>query len=419
MKQRRVDDEALYSANDNEPVRFEFPPWVKRAYFSGLYRYVVNYGGRGSMKSYIAAACAVIRASREKKLLIVCGREVLKSLQESVHSLIVDRIDAFGLTKDFRVTRNEITCIHTGSRFIFIGLERNIESIKSMTNIDILWIEEAASLSTASWDVIVPTVRKPGSQIWLTFNPTREDDIVYKEFVVGTPDDDAFVLESNYRDNPYLSDLFLKRMEKVKRTDYGKYLHVYEGQLLVNSEAQIFHGKWVVEEFEEDMRAIKYYGLDFGTSDPTAAIRSYIKDNKLYITHEAGGTNIDLDDLGKYLESKIPDFRRSKIMADNSRPETIGLLNRRGYRVEGAEKGKGSIEDGIAFMRSFEKIVINPRCINTIKEFMLYSYKVDRHTEEITRKIVDKHNHYIDAIRYALRKLMTKRLADYKSLTKF
>ena len=115
----------------------------------------------------------------------------------------------------------------------------------------------------------------------------------------------------------------------------------------------------------------------------------------------------------------MPLIRNYKVIADSARPETISHLYRSGFMVEGAVKGKGSVEDGIEFLRGFDKIIIHPRCVNTIFEFGNYKYKVDTKSGQITNNIVDKFNHHIDAIRYALEPVMKKSNLDYNILTAF
>ena len=142
-------------------------------------------------------------------------------------------------------------------------------------------------------------------------------------------------------------------------------------------------------------------GLDFGFSeDPMACVRSYItEDRTLYITHESYHKHLDLDLYNEYLTADIPDIENEIIWADNSRPDTISFLKRnQNLAVNPCHKGKGSVEAGIELLKSFRKIIIHPRCENTLKEFQTYSYKIDQLTGDITRRIEDKNNHAIDAL---------------------
>lgn len=161
----------------------------------------------------------------------------------------------------------------------------------------------------------------------------------------------------------------------------------------------------------------KYFGLDFGFSqDPTAGVRCYVHDNKLYITHEMFKKHLEIDHTAEFLEKSLPDLKKHVIIADSANPGLISFIKRQNYYIEAAEKGKGSVEDGIEYIKSFDKVIIHPRCVNIIEEFTLYSYKVDERSGDITCDIVDAYNHGIDALRYALERCMKKTYNnDYKS----
>ena len=170
----------------------------------------------------------------------------------------------------------------------------------------------------------------------------------------------------------------------------------------------MFKGKYEVAEFEPSENWDgPYFGLDFGfAQDPTAAVQCWIHGDRLYIGREAGSTGIELDDTAAVLQAAMPDIASHVVRADSARPESISYLKRHGLpRIAGALKGKGSVEDGIGFIRSFDKVVIHPRCVNTAREFRLYSYKTDRLSGDILPLPLDEHNHWIDALRYALEPL--------------
>ncbi len=385
------------------------------------YRYCVAHGGRGGGKSYEIATLLIILAC-QKKNTILCSRSLKGAIADSVHALLKIVIDDLGLSSYFHVTREKIICKINGSEFIFKGLLRNIDSLKSIPVINYVWLEEADNLTWNSWRTLKPTIRANDSQIFISMNPKNKTDCIYREFIAddAVKSDDAYVVYVHWSDNVYFNDILNnERLRDLAAGDMDMYQHIWEGALLEHSDAQIFKNKWFVEEFEEPEKMYAYYGLDFGYSvDPTAAIRCYINDNILYITHEFFKVGVEIDYIGNNCEKYIPGFKTSRIVADSSRPETISFMRRQYYRVEGAEKGKGSIEDGIAFIRSFTKIVIHPRCSELIKEFTLYSYKIDPHSNDITTIIVDKHNHGIDALRYALERIMKKNYANYNILAK-
>jgi phage terminase large subunit len=214
----------------------------------------------------------------------------------------------------------------------------------------------------------------------------------------------------NWSDNPYFPPGLdtLRRREK-ERLDPSTYDHVWEGGYLVNSEAQVMAGKWREAEFEPKATWDgPYQGGDFGyAQDPTAAVRCYIHGDTLYVSHEAGGRAIELDAIGGKVNEAIPGFADYVSRWDSASPGSISIVKRSGVpKAEGAPKWPGSVDDGIRFLRSFREIVVHPRCVNTIKEMRLYSYKVDRLTGDVLAVLVDANNHWIDALRYAVSPLI-------------
>ncbi len=416
FKEDLVNFSGIPSHSKNK-LSLNFQEWAKEL-FNPTWRYCIIHGGRGSGKSW-GVAEALLALSLQKKLFVLCGREYQNSIKESVHALLKERISGLKLDSFFTVQQDAIYCDLTNSKFIFQGLRNNISSIKSMTGITHLWIEEGDVISLENWEVIRPTIREAGSQIWVTFNPKYKTDCIYKEFVAGDPPPRAYVRKVHYTENPYFTpDLEFERKLCLERNP-DMYEHIWNGACLEQTQAQVFKGCFVVEEFEEDLKSTNYYGLDFGYSvDPVAAVRSFIRDNKLYITHEAVKIELEIDEIGQYCSSKIPGFARNRVVADSQQPGMISLMKRQGYPVVPAKKGKGSIEDGIAHIRSFDKVIIHPRCKETIKEFESYTYKIDARSGEITTDIVDRNNHCIDALRYSLERLVNKQMADYHSLTR-
>lgn len=373
--------------------------------FAELYsphRYKVFYGGRGSGKSH-AVAQALTFLSSNINLRILCCREIQNSIKDSSYQVLKDMTDRLGIGHEFKFTESEILHMRTGSRFIFSGLLRNENSIRSKEGIDICWIEEASSVSQRSWDVLTPTIRKPGSELWLTFNPLTVDDPT--NVFIENPPPNAYVRKVNYWDNPFFPEVLREQMEWDKQNDFEKYLHVWEGYPLTISDAQVFKGRFVVEPIPEDLwkKADRlFFGADFGFArDPSTLVRSFIFDNKLFIDHEAYGVGVEIDELPQLYRS-VPGADQWPIKGDSARPETISYLRRHGYNIDGAEKWPDSIEEGINFIKSFDKVVIDPRCKHTADEFRLYSYKTDRLTDEVLPVVLDKNNHTIDALRYSL-----------------
>jgi phage terminase large subunit len=303
----------------------------------------------------------------------------------------------------FRITETSIKNLSTGSEFIFAGLHYNVPEIKSMEGIDICWVEEAQAVSKASWEVLIPTIRKQGSEIWVTFNPQLELDATYQRFVTDPPAN-SFVVKVNYDDNPFFPDTLRQEMEFCREHNPDDYPHIWLGECVQHTDAQIFKGKFEMKDFDIPSGLRWFIGVDWGFSvDPTAATVSFIQDNNLYIAYEVGGVGIELDEIAALLDS-IPGglARKWPIKGDCSRPETISHVKGKGFNLSAAKKWGGSVEDGIEHLKNFKKIIIHPRCKNTADEFRLYSYKVDRNTDDVLPIIVDKHNHYIDSLRYAL-----------------
>ena len=356
------------------------------------------YGGRGSGKSHDVAEYCLFRAY-QAKIKVLCTRELQNSIADSVYSLLKNKITDMKLDFFFTVYKDRIVG-NNGSEFIFKGIHNNVSEIKSMENISIAWLEESQSLSRESIDVIVPTIRAPGSILIFTFNPYKDNDPIYMEMKNATEDD--LVIKANYSDNPWFPEELRLEMERDKKNDYQKYLWVWEGECLGLSDAQIFRGKYVVENFETPKNADFHFGADWGfANDPTTLVRSFIVGNDLYIDMCAGKIGCDLEDTPS-LFNEVQGSSIYPIYADSARPETISFMRSKHYNVIAAEKWNGSVEDGIQYLRSFSCIHIHERCKAVAEEFDLYQYKVDRQTGEVLRVPVDKFNHYIDAIRYSL-----------------
>ena len=373
--------------------------------FNNDKRYTVLHGGRGSGKSHAVATFLIVKALEQPKR-ILCTREIQQSLADSVKKLLEDKISDLGLTAFFEVQHDKIIGVN-GSLIIFKGLARNAQEIKSTEGLDYVWVEEAQNVSRHSLEILTPTVRKENSQILYTMNPTDAGDPVYVDYVLADRDD-TLKIKANYSDNRYFPDVLVNEMEYCRRVDYDKYLHIWEGQCVAHSEAQVFYGKWVVDEVVAPENTFFYFGADWGFSkDPTALVRCFVKDNKLFIDREAYGVGIDTDKLPALFDT-VEGVRNYPIIADSARPETISYLRQRGFNIQGARKGKGSVEDGVSFIRSFEQIVIDHRCKHTIDEFRLYQYKTDKKTGLISTVLEDGNNHVVDALRYGLEPLMTK-----------
>lgn len=365
------------------------------------------YGGRGGGKSTAFALSLLVLGMQTKKR-ILCTREIQGSIRDSVHKLLATCIEKNNLEKFYSVYRDSIRG-KNGTEFIFHGLKHDPMQIKSLEGVDITWAEECQTIPAKSWSILTPTVlRAKGSELWLSLNPNLETDPTYQQFIVNQRPNQVTV-KVNYDSNPFFTDELKAELEYQKEIDYEEYLHVWEGECKKASQAQIFKNKSEVMDFTAPSDAVFYYGLDWGFSqDPTVVLRCFIYDNCLYIDHEAGGKQVELDSTHKLIDD-IPMAKQHIIRADSARPESISFIRRQGYKIESVHKWAGSIEDGIEFIRSFRMVYIHSRCLKTAEEFVKYSYKVDRLTEDILPNIVDAHNHYIDALRYALQPMIKRK----------
>jgi phage terminase large subunit len=394
----------MTAVQDELQVNIKIP--AAYAFLDEPARFKVAETGRSAAGSH-SYCRGLLRRALQGKERILCAREIQKSIKDSVHKLLCDLIQGYGLTNYFSITLANIYSVN-GSEFMFCGLWQNVTEVKSKEGITICYVEEAQRISEDSWDYLIPTIREEDSEIWIKYNPDAETDPTYKRFHTNKPDD-AILKHLTYRDNPYFPEVSRREMEWCKRTDYEKYLWIWEGQCRKMSEAIIFRGKFVVEEFETPADAQFYHGLDFGFAiDPTVLVRFYISGKTLFIDQECWGVGVEINDLPA-LFMPMETARRWRIRADNSRPETISYLRNHGLDVVAAEKWPGSVEEGIEFIRSFEKIVIHPRCKHTIDDFKTYAFKTDKLTNEPLPIPLDKNNHSPDAIRYGLETFIRQR----------
>jgi len=321
----------------------DFPDWFEP--FWEPARYKIAFGGRGSGKSTTFARALICRAA-ERPQRVLCARELQNSIQDSVHQLIADQIAILGLSGLFTVKEKGIYS-HCGSEFLFKGLRGtrgDASQLKSLEGVDICWIEEGQTVSKASMETLVPTIRKPGSEIWITFNPDQESDPVYQ--LAMNPPDSSIVRQVNWNQNPWFPPELELERQWMQRTDPDAYAHCW------------IHG------------------------------------GRLYIEHEAWQVGCEIDQTPALFDT-VPGSREHLIRADSARPETISYMRRQGFRIIGVKKGKGSVEDGVAHLRGYEQIIIHPRCAHTAEEARLWSFKVDKLSGDVLPKLEDKNNHCI------------------------
>lgn len=403
------------------PSAFRFL-FAGRADDGAAVRYRAAYGGRGSAKSHSFCSAAVIKAAQQP-LRVGVYREIQKSIRDSAKRLLDDKIAENGLSGFYESTDTEIRG-KNGSLFLFNGLRTNPDAIKSTEGLDIAIVMEANKVAQRSWDLLIPTVRKPGSEIWAEWNPDQPTDPVDVMFRgKDGPPPGSIVRQVNYVDNPFFPDVLRQEAEYDLRRDPERYNHVWLGGYQTNSEARVFRN-WRVEAFETPADAVLRFGADWGFAiDPTTLLRMFVVGRTLYIDQEAYKIGCEIDETPALFAGDCPPNRsedqswqnphkhpgvpgalRWTITADSARPETVSYMKRKGFRIIPAIKGPGSLEDGIEFLRTFD-IVVHPRCVHTIEELTLYSWKTDPLTGEILPILADKDNHLIDAARYGLEAL--------------
>jgi len=386
------------------PLEVTLPSKLAPVFTTPRKRYRGAYGGRGSGKSASFAQMLLVDGMQAPHK-ILCAREIQNSIRESVHAEITGWVEKLGLGWFYECGESFIRG-RNGTEFIYKGLYRNLDSIKSMSGITRVWLEEAETISQYSWEKFDPTIRAPGAEIWATWNPEVIDSPTAKRY--NALDPDVVVAEINWRDNPWFPESLNKLRLKDRQRDYDRYLHIWEGQPLTRSDAQVLAGKWQVDEFTpgDDWNG-PYFGADWGfATDPTALVKFWIYRDRLYIEHELVEHGLEIRNTAtrfKSMPGLIPRSagRGSKIIADNARPETISHVRAEDLDVVACDKWPGSVEDGVEYLRGkYDQIIIHPRCSETIREARLWSYKVDKLTDEVLPVLVDKNNHCWDAIRY-------------------
>ena len=362
-------------------------------------RYKGAHGGRGSAKSHFFAS-QWLDENVANKYDFVCLRETLKSLEFSVKKLLESKIEQYNAGSYFEVQDRRILS-KNGGVTIFEGMQNHTaESIKSLEGFDRAWFEEAQNASDKSLTMLRPTIRKPDSELWFSWNPSLETDpidILLRGKVIPKG---AVVVRANYTDNPWFPSVLRDEMEYDRSRDPDKYAHVWLGEYQRNSETRVFRN-WRIEEFDTPADAIHRQGADFGFAiDPTTLVRCHIIGRTLYIDYEAYMVGCEIMDTPD-LFMTVPNSEKWPITADSARPETISHLRKHGFpKIMPAVKGANSVKEGVEWLKSYD-IVVHPRCVHTIDELTLYSYKTDPLSGKILPVLEDKKNHMIDAIRYA------------------
>lgn len=378
----------------------EIPPEYKRL-FDSDWREAAVYGGRFSLKSHTIARVLLIRA-RMAKIRVACFREFQNSIGDSSHQLLAELIKQYEL-HDFRVTDKEIVNTVNGSDFLFKGLYRNEQSIKSIEGIDIAWVEEAQTVSNESIETLTPTVRKPGSQIIYSYNRLVEEDPVHKRLVVeGRPN--TLIIKTDYtlaEKHGLLPDEIKAEVESDKANRPGLYKHKWLGE--PNTvEGRVYKDWQIIDDIPHEAE-LKRRGLDFGyTNDPTAIVAvyyyngGYIVDEEVY---QAGMRNSQIAETIKGLRDWP-----TPIIADSAEPKSIDEIKLHGVNITGVEKrgvGDKSFRRSVVDNLQDKRISVTKRSANLLKEYYSHMWATDREGKQLNEP-QDGNDHAINAIEYAL-----------------
>ena len=380
-------------------LKIETPEWAEPLLEPS--RYKGAHGGRSSGKSHFFAELLIEEHVASPNQASVCLRETQKSIKQSIKRLLEIKIQELGVGSYFEVQDTVIKSRRGDGLIIFQGMQNHTaDSIKSLEGYDRALFEEAQTASQKSLDLLRPTIRKEGSELWFAWNPNLPTDPIDVLLRGDEPPPGSTVVEVNYNDNPWMPDVMRAEMEYDRGRDIDKYQHVWMGGYISNSESRVFKN-WKVEEFEAPADAEHRLGGDWGfAADPTVLVRLHIIGRKLYIDYEAYQLHCEILDTPSLFFS-VPESEKWPLVADSSRPETISHMRKNGFpKMMPSVKGKGSVEEGIEWLKTYD-IIVHPRCVHAIDELTLYSYKIDPLTDEILPIIKDKDNHVIDAIRYA------------------
>ena len=294
---------------------------------------------------------------------------------------------------------------------LFMGMQdHTADSIRSLEGFKVAWFEEAHNISQRSLELLIPTIREEDGELWFSWNPENEEDPIDRFLLplATIEPQECIVVHSTYLDNPLCPEVMRKEAERLQRLDPVAYAHIWLGEYNKIPDAIVLHGKWRIEDFDPPAAGWDgpYFGADWGFArDPTVLIKCWIGAGRLWIEHEARGVGISLDATPE-LFSSVPGWDQHLIRGDSSRPETIHHLVSRGLSIVGAGKWPNSVKDGIAVLRSFEEIIIHPRCRGIADEARTWSYKTDRLTKDPLPILADGNDHGWDAVRYALEPLI-------------
>jgi phage terminase large subunit len=397
------------------------------------HRVITIHGGRGSGKTF-SVADWLRRMMSVVKANMLCAREFQNSIEQSTKQEIESAIDRANRMAEFKITRDKIVHKRSKSAAIFKGLHNNVNSLKSISNILVAWLEEGQTNTKDTLEKLLPSIRMPDNRIIITMNPEDSDAFIYTEMVEKAGKEgykDRFQIQVNYYDNPY----FTESLESDRQNSLQRIIDAPNEEARLQAEADYawiwlgftkrIVGATVIKrtemrEFEAPANVEFYHGADWsnGGADPTAFIRCFIAKNErdkpcLWIDYEAYNHNAKLDDLPSLAET-IPTLNREgarnrqvkwRIRADSSLPVAINTMLDNEFDCEAAVKGPGSVENGLQFLNNFDRIYIHPRCYYALEEAKKYRWKTDRMSGRILPILEKGNDHVFDAVRYALEHL--------------
>lgn len=392
-------------------------------YFPLLYdnsRFEIIYGSAGSGKSVFVAQKIVYKHLTEAGHKTLVIRKVGTSIKESVFAEITDVIDSWGLRDIvFKVPTGKAGKYDIegpyGNRIIFSGLD-NVDKLKSIKGITDIWVEEADQITQKEFQQLDARIRgfkTVPKQIIMSLNPTDKRHWIKKYFIdEGNRKNDTVKLRTSYFDNKFLTEEDRQTLESYKDVDPYFYM-VYAlgewGQL-----DNIIFTNWKEESFkytERDFDVVSN-GVDFGFNDPNVLIRVGIKDENVYVFDEYYDNKKTGSEFMREIKKRVP--QNQMVICDNNRPDTITEFQRNGINAVKASKPHGSILDGINWLKG-RKIFVSPKCENLIRELTTYKWKTDKN-DEPTDVPIDKFNHAIDALRYAVEKYRLNMKAKRKRI---
>lgn len=388
-------------------INAEFP--AKLSFLDEPYRYKVAYGGRGSGKSW-GFARALLALAIKYKLRILCAREVQKSIKQSVHQLLSDQIQSMGFGEYYEIIENEIRCVN-GSQINFTGLANNtVESIKSFEGVDICWVEEAQTVSKKSWDILIPTIRKPDSEIWVTFNPDLDSDDTYKRFVINTPDN-AKVVKVNWSDNPWFPNVLNAERLHSKATS-DDYENIWEGECKTAVDGAIYaneirdaqeNKRITTVPYDPDLKAHVVMDLGWNDSMSVIIVQKGVSDLRIIGYIEDDHRTLDsysaqLKDLQyNWGQMYLPHDGQTKDFKHGISAEDI--MRKQGWDVRIVPKL--DVESGIKLARmNFHRCYFDKSTERLIECLKHYRRAISASTNEPGAPLHDEYSHGADAFRY-------------------